>query len=703
MSAGFHGLSVVVIVYNMRREAPRTLRSLSADYQRGIAADDYEVLVVENGSTEPLDPEVVAGYGANFRYLPVPDPQPSPAGAVNFGLRQARGALLAVMIDGARLASPGLLARAMSAARLHPRAVVATTSWHLGPESQQYSVAGGYSQQREDDLLNAIEWPQGDGYRLFEIGVPARSAREGIFRVPGESNFLCLPRALLVDELGGCDERFNLPGGGLVNQDLFRRACDLPDSELVLLLGEATFHQLHGGISTNPGKKTPEGLGKQWHRQYQELRGKPFTRSTRAPLLYGSIPPTLAPTSEWSARLGAALETTMDPTLRAELIQTTADQDLVARTEMQRWLLLDQWLPLHPSPVEQDAPEASLPIACPPPSLLARLNPWTPRRKPAAVPRKKILLFCVNYRKLQGAHLKTWHYFQHARQSEQWEPRIYLSPTTIWDADNPWHDERANALTEYRPEEADALFIDGQHNWLRLPAATRRNWPVPVVCSIQGFRNLNPTKSHKEFLGCRAVRICVSEQVCAAIESTGRVRGPTFVIPNAIDLPPEVQSPVGEVNDLFIAGMKNSGLAGEIEAVLRAAGWRVTTVTAQIPRGDFLATLRGSAAVLFLPRPREGFYLPALEAMALGTPVVCPDVLGNRTFCRDGVNCLRPPYTKDALLAACFQLREQSPADRKQMRSRARETASRHTLENERKQFLRVLENLSTLWQTEPR
>ena len=48
-------LSVVVIVHNMAREAPRTLLSLSAGYQRHIRPEDYEVVVVDNGSTPPFD------------------------------------------------------------------------------------------------------------------------------------------------------------------------------------------------------------------------------------------------------------------------------------------------------------------------------------------------------------------------------------------------------------------------------------------------------------------------------------------------------------------------------------------------------------------------------------------------------------------------------------------------------------------------
>ena len=43
-------LSVVVVFHNMRREAERTLHSLSRAYQRGVDDLDYEVIVIDNGS-----------------------------------------------------------------------------------------------------------------------------------------------------------------------------------------------------------------------------------------------------------------------------------------------------------------------------------------------------------------------------------------------------------------------------------------------------------------------------------------------------------------------------------------------------------------------------------------------------------------------------------------------------------------------------
>ena len=42
-------ISMVLCVYNMQREAPRTLQTLSKIFQRNVTGD-YEVIVVENGS-----------------------------------------------------------------------------------------------------------------------------------------------------------------------------------------------------------------------------------------------------------------------------------------------------------------------------------------------------------------------------------------------------------------------------------------------------------------------------------------------------------------------------------------------------------------------------------------------------------------------------------------------------------------------------
>ena len=126
--------------------------------------------------------------------------------------------------------------------------MIGTLAFHLGPTTQMESLKNGYSQSIEDKLLAQSGW-QDDGYRLFGISAFAGSSAGGWFELPAESNAVFL-RAAHWRDLGGLDERFVSPGGGLVNLDLWSRICGDADGELILLLGEATFHQFHGGVAT---------------------------------------------------------------------------------------------------------------------------------------------------------------------------------------------------------------------------------------------------------------------------------------------------------------------------------------------------------------------------------------------------------------------------------------------------------------------
>jgi glycosyltransferase involved in cell wall biosynthesis len=284
-------VSVVLVVYNIPREGPRTLYSLSASYQRHIDPDDYEVIVIDNGSTPPFDPKVIEDLCGNFRLIRMDPASTSPAQAVNRGISEAQGDVIGVMIDGARLVTPGLIHFARHAAGLYDKTVVATLGWYLGPDFQGSSIQAGYDRAHEDALLNSIGWPQ-DGYRLFEIGVMDESSVDGWVQPITESNALFLRRELW-EVLGGVDERFNAPGGGLLNLDTFRRALELPDAELVILLGEATFHQLHGGTNTNARPERQRQNEDRWLLEYASIRGHPYAtlRPRHAPTYIGTLPP----------------------------------------------------------------------------------------------------------------------------------------------------------------------------------------------------------------------------------------------------------------------------------------------------------------------------------------------------------------------------------------------------------------------------
>jgi len=157
------------------------------------------------------------------------------------------------MIDGARIITPELLHFALHGAGLYERAVVFALGWYLGYDMQRWSMRSGYDQVAEDALLAQIDWPK-DGYRLFEIGTPDESSVEGWFRPVAEANALFLRREMWT-LLGGMDERFDAPGGGLVNLDTYSRAVDMPDAQRVILLGEGTFHQFMAAWRPMPRSK----------------------------------------------------------------------------------------------------------------------------------------------------------------------------------------------------------------------------------------------------------------------------------------------------------------------------------------------------------------------------------------------------------------------------------------------------------------
>lgn len=290
-------LSIIVVAYNMARELPRTIRSLSPQLQKNIAIDDYEIIIVDNGSNEPVPEAALTGWGADIRCISVPNPTKSPVLAVNLGLEAARGELCGVFIDGARMASPGLLSQALQARYLCENPVISTVGFHLGPEHQSISCQKGYDQAFEDFLLAFIDWAK-DPYRLFKIACYAGSSPQGWFGPTTESNALFLLKSAW-EKLGGYEVRFQLPGGGLSNLDIFRRALEQAQDSLIVLLGEGTFHQYHGGTSSNSETSKWE----QFQQEYRSIRGKPWEILNAPAKYFGTVHPYSMGLLEMSAHI----------------------------------------------------------------------------------------------------------------------------------------------------------------------------------------------------------------------------------------------------------------------------------------------------------------------------------------------------------------------------------------------------------------
>ena len=260
-------LSIVVICYNMQREAKRTLYSLSTAHQHGVTAEDYEVIAIDNGSTHPLAPDMVAGFGSNFRYHFHETTSVSPVDALNLGAEMARYDAIAMIVDGARMVSPGLVQWSLAALRLNASAFDCSLSCHLGPDIQPRTTQQGYDQAREDAMLDEANW-RADGYQLFAISTIAPSSGVGFLGgFPTECSWFCMPRSAF-RALGGFNSAFQSPGGGQCNHEFRNRALSQSNLTPTVLLGEGVFHQVHGGTATNASPdQRPHRLFKEEYRR----------------------------------------------------------------------------------------------------------------------------------------------------------------------------------------------------------------------------------------------------------------------------------------------------------------------------------------------------------------------------------------------------------------------------------------------------
>lgn len=258
------------------------------------------------------------------------------------------------------------------------------------------------------------------------------------------------------------------------------------------------------------------------------------------------------------------------------------------------------------------------------------------------------------------------------------------------DDSNPWFAAKERFQSDWQPERADALFVGGT-DWPAVPDQCT----VPVINLIQGLGHADPNDPRYAFLQRHAMRICVSKEVEKAITATGCVNGPIFTIPAGLDrslLP----KPAAERNiPILIAGLKQPALAQKLDAELTRHGVESHCLKSAVPRVEFLHLLGRALVTVFLPHDNEGFYLPALEGMAMGTFVICPDCRGNREFCSDGINCLMPDYNPATLLAACLQALATPQSQRTGITAAGVRKAALHEITTERHRYLRALESFA--------
>jgi glycosyltransferase involved in cell wall biosynthesis len=312
----------------------------------------------------------------------------------------------------------------------------------------------------------------------------------------------------------------------------------------------------------------------------------------------------------------------------------------------------------------------------------------------------KTVLFHREFLRFQGGHLKVWQYFNHARSAPGHRAVVRFTEDSVWDETNPWHPVRQEVLPWEEPVDADVLFVAGR-DWRWLEPAHRAESPLPVINMLQHVLHASPDDplGRRRFLPNKAIRICTSSEIAKAITATGIVRGPVFAIPNAIDLDEirQVPRPPARDIDLLLLATKQAPLGRHLAARFEQPGRVLDVVRREVHRSDLLQRMARARVTLYLPNRLEGFYIPALEGMALGTLVVCPDTVGNRSFCRDGENCFMPKYENEAIIAAVNRALEEHDGLGGLIEGGA-ETARAHDLLRERSAFHYLLSRIDELW-----
>ena len=294
-------ISVIVIGYRMAAQLQNTLYTLSAAYQRNIREQDVEVVIVENESDDCLSADVLERLPANVRYHRRREAGRSPVAAINFAFGECRGDYIGLLVDGARMLTPRVLEYASLAYRMDPDSITTVPGYHIGSQEHHTIDSETAAYATEARLLGSVDW-RDNGYLLFTIATIGGGNRNGYLQPFMESNCLFASRRHF-ERIGFADERFQLPGGGSINLHMFRALGMHPDTRLVVLPGEGSFHQYHGGVTTRARADRAEELlsHKQqlhgiWNGEFHSLR--------REPLLLGAVTPWALPLLEHSARMG---------------------------------------------------------------------------------------------------------------------------------------------------------------------------------------------------------------------------------------------------------------------------------------------------------------------------------------------------------------------------------------------------------------
>ena len=260
-------LSIFIGHYEAEKQLKRTIRSLGSKVQKETNID-VKITIIDNSRDKRLkENELVVGkFELEIKQTNCEKPI---HWHLDEAVREDSSNYIGLCIDAARWCSSGVLKKAAKELRDDKQSIIHVPNYQLGPCMQMYAEECGFTEEKEEELLQEVSWPECNAVSLKSIATMESHAGEKtpIF----ESNALFMSKQQWI-QAGGYNKEFRRLDGGFASAEMLQRVLQIRPL-LTIMASEGNFHQMHGGTTTKSASQTKNEIRKMT-REYRKIRNQ---------------------------------------------------------------------------------------------------------------------------------------------------------------------------------------------------------------------------------------------------------------------------------------------------------------------------------------------------------------------------------------------------------------------------------------------